>query len=133
MREILRVRHLCKNDILRDITFAVEEGEMVAVMGPSGSGKSTLLYQVSGMDQADAGEVWHLYHQGNRWRVHVRVRGATVLRERAGCHSLYRHGQTVCPGKELLKIWSTGHALPNTIYRLRHTQREERLLGRGGP
>ena len=30
---------------------------MVAVMGPSGSGKSTLLYNVSGMDQADEGEV----------------------------------------------------------------------------
>ena len=58
MKEILRVRHLCKKDILKDISFAVEEGEMVAVMGPSGSGKSTLLYQVSGMDQADAGEVW---------------------------------------------------------------------------
>lgn len=58
MREILRVCHLCKKDILKDISFAVGEGEMVAVMGPSGSGKSTLLYQVSGMDQADAGEVW---------------------------------------------------------------------------
>ncbi|MCR4909202.1 MAG: ABC transporter ATP-binding protein [Lachnospiraceae bacterium] len=33
-------------------------GEMLAVMGPSGSGKSTLLYNVSGMDQADEGEVW---------------------------------------------------------------------------
>ena len=58
MKEILRVRHLCKKDILKDISFVVEEGEMVAVMGPSGSGKSTLLYQVSGMDHADAGEVW---------------------------------------------------------------------------
>lgn len=58
MKGILRVCHLYKKDILKDISFAVEEGEMVAVMGPSGSGKSTLLYQVSGMDQADAGEVW---------------------------------------------------------------------------
>ena len=58
MREILRVSHLCKKDILKDISFSVEEGEMVAVMGPSGSGKSTLLYQVSGLDRADAGEVW---------------------------------------------------------------------------
>ncbi|MBR6089376.1 MAG: ABC transporter ATP-binding protein [Anaerolineaceae bacterium] len=31
---------------------------MTAIMGPSGSGKSTLLYNVSGMDQADSGEVW---------------------------------------------------------------------------
>lgn len=31
---------------------------MTAIMGPSGSGKSTWLYNVSGMDQADGGEVW---------------------------------------------------------------------------
>ena len=58
MAELLTVKRLCKNGILREISFGVRSGEMAAVMGPSGSGKSTLLYQVSGMDRADSGEVW---------------------------------------------------------------------------
>lgn len=65
MAEALRVKDLCKtyiinkrqNNVLKNINFTIERGEMVAVMGPSGSGKSTLLYSVSGMDRPTAGEV----------------------------------------------------------------------------
>jgi ABC-type lipoprotein export system ATPase subunit len=42
---------------LRAVTFAVNRGEMVAIMGPSGSGKTTLLNCLSGLDRIDAGEV----------------------------------------------------------------------------
>ena len=58
MECILKADGLYKDQILKDISFSVKIGEMVAVMGPSGSGKSTLLYHLSGMDQASGGKVW---------------------------------------------------------------------------
>lgn len=62
---VLEVQDLCKtyvvdkrqNNVLKNVSFQIEEGEMVAVMGPSGSGKSTLLYAVSGMDAPTGGRV----------------------------------------------------------------------------
>jgi putative ABC transport system ATP-binding protein len=42
---------------LRGVSFAVREGEMVAIMGPSGCGKTTLLNCLSGLDAIDSGDV----------------------------------------------------------------------------
>src|SRR6266403_1907149 len=42
---------------LRGISFSVERGEFVSVVGPSGSGKSTLFYVLGGLTRADSGKV----------------------------------------------------------------------------
>ena len=44
--------------VLKDITFALEDGGFLAIVGPSGSGKTTLLGLLAGLDRPAAGKVW---------------------------------------------------------------------------
>lgn len=58
---IIEVKNLIKsfgsNTVLKDISFNVEEGEVVCIIGPSGSGKSTLLRCLNRLEEAQGGTI----------------------------------------------------------------------------
>ncbi len=64
-------------EILRDVTFQVDAGEMVALMGPSGVGKTTLLNLIGALDRPTGGT--------------IRLRGEDLARQSADALAVLRN------------------------------------------
>ena len=62
--KLLEMKHIKKEfdglGVLKDISLAVEEGEILSIIGPSGSGKSTLLRCATMLEQIDGGEICYM-------------------------------------------------------------------------
>lgn len=58
---LLEMKHIKKDfgglQVLKDISFTVDKGEVLGIIGPSGSGKSTLLRCATGLETVDSGEI----------------------------------------------------------------------------
>ena len=80
---ILQVNHLSKSfgthEVLRDIDFTVNKGDVTSIIGASGSGKSTLLRCINLLENPSSGEI--LYHGENVVRRGV---NAAAYRSRVG-------------------------------------------------
>jgi lipoprotein-releasing system ATP-binding protein len=73
---LLRCKELSKSyqdggdqvTVLKDIDFALQTGEMVAVVGASGSGKSTLLHLLGGLDKPSSGQLFYKDREMTPWK-----------------------------------------------------------------
>lgn len=58
---VLSVKNVKKSfgdlEVIKDISFSLEDGEVLAIIGPSGSGKSTLLRCINMLETVDGGEI----------------------------------------------------------------------------
>lgn len=63
MPEVIRIEHLSKSfgnhQVLKDIDFSVDKGEVVCIIGSSGSGKSTLLRCINLLESPSGGEIYY--------------------------------------------------------------------------
>ncbi len=59
--KVVEVKNLCKSygdrKIIDDLSFTVPKGAIVGIIGPNGAGKSTLFRMITGIEQADSGEI----------------------------------------------------------------------------
>jgi branched-chain amino acid transport system ATP-binding protein len=110
---------------LRDVSFEVREGEIVALIGPNGAGKTTVFDLISGFVPADRGRVMFRGHDLTRCRPHQIVSfGMVRTFQHLGLFyqlSVWDNVFLALPGKRRERLWGT--FLPGRVLR-----REEHAL-----
>lgn len=78
---MLALNDVCKNfgpkQVLQDISFQIERGEILSLLGPSGCGKTTLLNVILGLEQLSGGTISH--EQQNISHVSMKDRGFNIV------------------------------------------------------
>ena len=63
-----------KREVVNDVSFAVEGGEIVGLLGPNGAGKTTCFYIACGLVRSDKGEVFINHHKVGHMPMHKRAK-----------------------------------------------------------
>lgn len=89
--KLLEINHCNKkfgeNEVLKDISLSVEEGQVVSIIGPSGSGKSTLLRCATLLETMDGGDLIYL----GEYAAKADMEGKSVYSDKAALHKIKQH------------------------------------------
>jgi polar amino acid transport system ATP-binding protein len=136
---MVRVRNLHKwfdqLHVLNDVSFDVQTGEKICIIGPSGSGKSTLLRCLNFLEEHDAGTIWL---EGLPMGFHEEINGK---RRRASEAEINRMRESIGMVFQSFNLWGHMTVLGNIIEAPMHVRGDSRsaaeeaaleLLGRIG-
>ncbi|MBP3912864.1 MAG: amino acid ABC transporter ATP-binding protein [Lachnospiraceae bacterium] len=135
MLEMKNIRkHFEQLEVLKDISFSVDSGEVVSIIGPSGSGKSTLLRCATFLETIDGGEILYMGEHA----AHTNEHGKAVYVHRHDMKKFRSYCGLVFQQFNLFPHYSVLKNLTDAPVEVQHKSREEaeatamELLGKMG-
>lgn len=112
----LEVHHLAKSygsrKVVKDVSLAVQKGEVVGLLGPNGAGKTTSFYMIVGLVRSDAGDIYIDGHSVANMPIHQRSRlGLSYLPQEA---SIFRKLSVEDNVRAVLELQEDEHGKPLT-------------------